>query len=121
MVSYRDLPPGRLRGLTYNFELQHRRRNVYDEQRYDFQLNRVLIESLNSYKVPQKSINMYHFYENTDVIVDKYNVNFCCVCQNTETRMLMRKINNCNHIFHIKCLETWVKTSSICPLCRITI
>jgi hypothetical protein len=27
-------------------------------------------------------------------------------------------ITNCNHIFHLKCINKWYKISDKCPLCR---
>lgn len=41
----------------------------------------------------------------------------CSICLdilNNDTN----KILTCNHIFHKKCIDTWLKRNNICPLCR---
>ena len=53
-------------------------------------------------------------YENIDTDYDK-----CSICrENFEGRDIVRKINSCNHIFHINCLDTWLETHTSCPVCR---
>jgi len=49
----------------------------------------------------------------------------CCICLDEVTNKQDYVSLNCGHIFHNKCLETWVKTqnknkyNSNCPLCRM--
>jgi len=42
----------------------------------------------------------------------------CCVCQ--EKLLLRTPISTlpCNHVFHQHCIHTWLKESTMCPLCR---
>ena len=31
------------------------------------------------------------------------------------------KIRKCGHIYHYQCLDAWLATHSICPMCRISV
>ncbi|CAN6466269.1 unnamed protein product [Victoria cruziana] len=44
----------------------------------------------------------------------------CCVCLcSMERRDKVRKLHNCRHVFHQKCLDRWVDQGQhTCPLCR---
>ena len=43
----------------------------------------------------------------------------CSICHcMIESGQIIRKINNCNHIFHHQCIDTWFLNHSSCPLCR---
>ena len=47
----------------------------------------------------------------------------CYICLDTETILLNKIVTECGHIFHEKCLMTWlnrynVKSISTCPYCR---
>lgn len=40
----------------------------------------------------------------------------CCIClEKGETVYLLL---DCGHIYHKKCLKTWIKNKNQCPLCR---
>lgn len=40
----------------------------------------------------------------------------CPICY--EELRLETKTTRCNHTFHKECLEEWLRSESICPLCR---
>lgn len=42
----------------------------------------------------------------------------CCIC--CETGMLEMRCLECNHYYHTKCIQKWLKVSRSCPLCRNT-
>ena len=43
----------------------------------------------------------------------------CAVCQDSiVSDDIIRKLNGCNHAFHIDCIDTWFQRSSLCPTCR---
>ena len=43
----------------------------------------------------------------------------CSICRNDfEENEIIRKLNNCNHIFHMACIDTWFETNIRCPICR---
>ena len=44
----------------------------------------------------------------------------CTICrENFNSNSIVRKINNCSHIFHISCIDTWFENNITCPVCRI--
>ena len=43
----------------------------------------------------------------------------CSICQNEfEVADIVRRLNNCNHIFHLNCVDTWLSNHNTCPTCR---
>ena len=43
----------------------------------------------------------------------------CSIC--LQKKMILddlAKISDCNHLFHVGCLEEWILNSASCPLCR---
>lgn len=45
----------------------------------------------------------------------------CSVCQDKLKQGQFYKILNCKHMFHSKCINTWLKQRLICPLCKTKI
>ncbi|XP_073385199.1 uncharacterized protein [Physcomitrium patens] len=46
----------------------------------------------------------------------------CSVCLGEfKVGEVLRILPKCNHPFHIPCIDTWLVTSSTCPLCRVNI
>ena len=44
----------------------------------------------------------------------------CVICHNViEPKTIYRKINNCQHCFHVKCIDEWLNENTTCPTCRI--
>ena len=43
----------------------------------------------------------------------------CSICRgNIQENEPLRKLKNCNHFFHINCIDNWLVTNSTCPICR---
>ena len=43
----------------------------------------------------------------------------CSICRENFTGSdVVRKINSCNHIFHISCIDIWFESNITCPVCR---
>jgi len=51
---------------------------------------------------------------------DKLLGNTCLICQEDfKIGEYKRKLpNNCNHIYHKKCIDKWLKKKNSCPICR---
>ena len=46
----------------------------------------------------------------------------CTICRNNiNQNEVIRKINNCNHFFHISCIDQWCEDHNQCPICRTPI
>ncbi len=62
--------------------------------------------------IPNININDNEYFNNSCSICLEYNDNFI-------------KLSNCDHYFHKDCINKWIsqdiKTSSLCPVCRINI
>ncbi|GFY48413.1 hypothetical protein TNIN_359671 [Trichonephila inaurata madagascariensis] len=41
----------------------------------------------------------------------------CSICLDTSRRRKMKTLQ-CSHVFHEKCINTWLHTNEICPVCR---
>lgn len=47
------------------------------------------------------------------------NCKDCVICmEDFETDQLCQVFPSCNHTFHSKCMNTWLKKSLTCPICR---
>ena len=43
----------------------------------------------------------------------------CSICQqNLEWDIIIRKINECNHEYHVNCIDRWLVDHTNCPTCR---
>lgn len=45
----------------------------------------------------------------------------CMICFEYLKKKDIIGIIDCNHLFHIKCLQKWGKYNPICPLCKINL
>ncbi|CAK9329327.1 unnamed protein product [Citrullus colocynthis] len=90
----------------------------------NFEADRVVNDSRQSGAGPGldealiKSISIYKFKKGEGLIEGSD----CSVClsefQENESLRLLPK---CSHAFHLACIDTWLKSSSSCPLCRCNI
>lgn len=49
---------------------------------------------------------------------EKKKEDCCSVCTEDYTDDDEAVTTECNHLFHARCLATWVKTKNTCPICR---
>ena len=46
----------------------------------------------------------------------------CSICHcDIQKGDIIRKINECSHIFHHQCIDQWFSTHQSCPLCRVSL
>jgi hypothetical protein len=50
---------------------------------------------------------------------DNDNDTMCVICRELMIQdSIVKKINRCNHIFHVNCIDTWFDDNITCPHCR---
>ena len=55
--------------------------------------------------------------ENIDNISNE--ITRCVIClENINNNSIVRRINKCNHLFHINCIDKWFENKITCPTCR---
>lgn len=43
----------------------------------------------------------------------------CSIClSNIEEKAAVRILPNCKHIFHVECIDMWLRSNTTCPVCR---
>ena len=68
------------------------------------------------------STTLKELRSNTDVLNYEGPTEKCSICQDDILEnQIIRKLNNCNHIFHIRCIERWLEANNRCPHCRASI
>ncbi len=91
-----------------------------------------IIEYNNNNNEEELLSNEFQQSYNSVVVIDNSELNIsniedtCSICleplNNINTNIV--KLNECNHNFHKECIETWITTTivnPVCPICRITI
>lgn len=78
--------------------------------------------------IPDDIVNFFNDNTEHDTERDtgpfKYSVyngptdNLECFCLSENENGPFVKMDNCDHIFHESCIETWTRTARTCPLCR---
>jgi len=51
-------------------------------------------------------------------ITDDTEAKSCVVCLTDMAKGEKIKILPCTHIFHIKCIDKWLKVNKLCPICK---
>lgn len=117
-MSYINISPGRLRRMTYE---QNRITNEPIRRRR------------NAFSIPRENeYNEYIFYResvstgliNSNLFLKSYitlthtDDNFCVICQNDISNMSIVRKLNCNHMYHLKCIDKWFMDKTHCPTCK---
>ena len=71
---------------------------------------------INCKEINNKVCKPVRIKENDDLIINKECCNICC--EDYIIGQYKRTIPACNHIFHKKCVDKWLKSKSNCPICR---
>ena len=71
--------------------------------------------------ITQKNINIlldkYRKIKEDDIIVKK---KLCCpICLEEFKPNEYKRTLNCNHLFHKRCIDKWIKVNNTCPVCRL--
>ena len=82
--------------------------NNYDDEEYDY--------FINCKEINNKVCKPVRIKENDDLIINKECCNICC--EEYVKGEYKRTLHSCNHIFHKKCVDKWLKSKSNCPICR---
>ena len=72
-------------------------------------------------KINKSKINEI-FDESKYLNIENQDCNICNIClSNFKEKDNIRKMLNCNHFFHKKCIDKWfIKSNTIkCPICKI--
>jgi len=87
-------------------------------------------KKLNQIKLLEITNRMYNeaVVGNCVICLDSLNTKNCftnclqCINSSAVNRLqLPIQLNNCNHVFHVGCIEKWGEQSNKCPLCNVKI
>lgn len=62
-----------------------------------------------------------HYYHNNNIDDDDDGVVAlgCSIClSDYKDNDMLRLLSNCGHIFHVKCIDPWLRLHPTCPICR---
>ena len=71
---------------------------------------------INCKEINNKVCKPVRIKENDDLIINKECCNICC--EDYIVGQYKRTLPSCNHVFHKKCVDKWLKSKSNCPICR---
>lgn len=110
----------------YNLSISERIRQILNSGRRisNFRLivssNRLPIIPFDNHK--EINLNEYLFDINTMDTMDTLDTNehqYCSICLDSDDNINETKCKLlCEHIFHSKCIKTWLKKNFTCPYCR---
>jgi hypothetical protein len=55
---------------------------------------------------------------NTKVTISVNDNSFCVICQEKPDFGDVLRLLQCNHTFHIECIDTWFCDNKTCPICK---
>lgn len=121
---------GLYRRLRYGEIIRQRNNRIYgthqmNQNRFD---NRMIIYGRNNMLEQEQEsleslLTLRRVNEMSDVRLYKsiYENELCTICQEQfENNQIIRELK-CRHIYHIKCIDTWLCIQTKCPLCNLNI
>jgi len=76
-----------------------------DEEKYNFKNCKEINEKIGKSNKIKKGCNKIN--EDCLICLEKY-----------KEKELYRELPKCNHYFHKKCIDKWLKSNAVCPICR---
>lgn len=81
----------------------------------------------NNIIIRENLTNNDDYYYNKIIVKENFNNDICSIC--LEDLINYEDIENndevislvCNHMFHKKCVDPWIKNNKNCPLCKRTV
>ena len=86
----------------------HLNNDGYNKEEYDY--------FVNCKEINNKVCKPVRIKESDDLIINKECCNICC--EDYVVGQYKRTLPSCNHVFHKKCVDKWLKSKSNCPICR---
>lgn len=97
---------------------------IEDVSELDFVLQKNQIETLNPYNFDidyQSVLDSNIEYDGISICstdsINSNEIEKCSICLSNIENYIFTEVY-CGHKFHLKCLNTWVKNSNECPLCK---
>lgn len=126
-MNYLHLPPGLTRRMAYSNYLDNRRRRHFNNTYLHIspiRIRRNIIEfsyeSLSQLQDIKIGLISKNILNKTKVKINTNN-DFCVICQeDIKNNDIIREIN-CNHSFHINCIDNWFVENKKCPMCKYEI
>ena len=102
-------------------QINRRQYYTYINSYYRYRQNNInqrLNNELNSFEdvvihTPLQLVN-----KNSKVYLSNTNNNLCIICQETINYNSIVRELSCKHMYHLKCIDTWLETNKKCPLCN---
>lgn len=116
MSTWRSLPPGRERRLTYDYQRRLRSNNYEDRGRRH-------VRAIPYIDIPyiqlQSGLSLKNLMQNSVCgVTERGCSELCVICQDIiNYKQIYRKLN-CTHQFHQKCIDRWFIDNTTCPLCK---
>lgn len=82
-------------------------------------INNDLINLQNNILNVSNILNNSNILDNTNILNEENGFtseNYCVICLNTENDNYITF--DCNHSFHVSCIEKWINYELYCPICR---
>lgn len=121
------LQPGLQRRLAYSEHIRQQNRiRQHNNNRTPSRLVRRNAFSIigrnifqpNDYDTIKIGLLVNDLFNNSEILlIENF---YCSICQDVDqkhNKNIIRKLN-CNHQFHILCIEKWLCSQSTCPICR---
>ncbi len=106
--------------LTHNLTNRRYYINGDSDQSLDTYEERIAYEEIHAVKIGLINENLL---KNTKITLHTNNINntICIICQHDIINNEIIRTLNCNHLYHIDCIDFWLTLNKTCPLCKIEI